>query len=286
MEPMSITLGTQEADDPYCLRLGEAAALLAGHPWRRFAAIGDSIAEGIGEASPGYPDQPWIDRIAAELQDAAERGAAVGRAALGDAAPKETVFEYRNFGYRDTRTAQVRATQLEPACAFAPDLVMVACGGADALSRSYDADTVEVQLRAIVARFLEIGAEVITVSMFDGSYSPVVPEQLREGLRVRLHDLSARSRRIAEDLGTIHVDFTDHPATPDRDMYSADGRHGTRRAHAIAAAGTVRRLGERLGNVASGDAAEAGQAGEAANGSAGGAVVEGAARFSVDGAAR
>jgi hypothetical protein len=75
-----------------------------------------------------------------------------------------------------------------------------------------------------------------------------VPEQFREGLRLRLHDLSARSRRIAANLGTIHVDFTDHPATPDRDMYGADGRHGTRRAHAIAAAGAVRRLGERLGN--------------------------------------
>lgn len=239
MGAMVIALGTQEADDPYCLRPGEAAALLAGHPWRRFAAIGDSIAEGIGEAIPGYPDQPWIDRIAAELGDAANTDAEADAAA----------FEYRNFGYRDTRIAQVRSTQLEPACAFAPDLVMVACGGADALSRAYDADAVEEHLRAIVARFLEGGAEVITVSMFDGSYSPVVPEQLRAGLRIRLHDLSARSRRIAEDLGTIHVDFTDHPATPDRDIYSADGRHGTRRGHAIAAAGTVRRLGERLGNV-------------------------------------
>lgn len=242
---MVIVLGPQEAVDPYCLRPGEAAALLAGHPWRRFAAIGDSIAEGIGEASPGYPDQPWIERIAAELEDAAQDGAGAAAEGAGDS----TAFEYRNFGYRDTRIAQVRATQLEPACEFAPDLVMVACGGADALSRSYDADAVEAELRAIVARFLEIGAEVITVSMFDGSYSPVVPEQLREGLRVRLHDLSARSRQIAEDLGTIHVDFTGHPATPDRDMYSADGRHGTRRAHAIAAAGTVRRLGERLGNA-------------------------------------
>jgi lysophospholipase L1-like esterase len=234
---MAIELGSREIVDPYCLRPGEAAVLLVGHPWRRFAAIGDSIAEGIGEPSPGYPDQPWIDRIAAELEDAANADSA------------GAVFEYRNFGCRETRTARVRATQLEPACEFAPDLVLVACGGADALSRSYDADAVEAQLRAIVARFLEIGAEVITVSMFDGSYSPVVPKQLREGLRVRLHDLSARSRRIASDLGTIHVDFTDHPATPDRDLYSSDGRHGTRRGHAIAAAGTVRRLGERLGNA-------------------------------------
>lgn len=243
---MVIALGPREAADPHCLRPGEAASLLAGHPWRRFAAIGDSIAEGLGEPSPGYPDQPWIDRIATELEDAAADGTVVGKAGAENAGP---VFAYRNFGYRDTRIAHVRDTQLGPACEFAPDLVMVACGGADALSRGYDADAVEEDLRGIVARFLELGAEVMTVSMFDGSYSPAVPEQLRDGLRVRLHDLSARSRGIAADLGTIHVDFTDHPATPDGDMYSADGRHGTRRAHAIAAAGAIRRLGERLGNA-------------------------------------
>jgi len=39
---------TVEATDPYCLRDGEAAALLAGHPWRRFAVVGDSVAAGIG----------------------------------------------------------------------------------------------------------------------------------------------------------------------------------------------------------------------------------------------
>lgn len=264
---MVIALGPREAADPYCLRPGEAAALLAGHPWRRFAAIGDSIAEGLGEPSPGYPDQPWIDRIAAELEDAvrpedpgpeytAPEYAAPEYTAPESPGPENPAprnaapgFAYRNFGHRDTRITRVRDTQLGPAREFAPDLVMVACGGADALSRNYDADTVEEDLRGIVARFLKLGAEVITVSMFDGSYSPAVPEQLRAGLRVRLHDLSARSRGIAADLGTIHVDFTDHPATPDGDMYSGDGRHGTRRAHAIAAAGAIRRLGERLGNA-------------------------------------
>jgi hypothetical protein len=243
---MVIALGSREAADPHCLRPGEAAALLARHPWRRFAAIGDSIAEGLGEPSPGYPDQPWIDRIAAELEDAVAESTASQQAGPGNAA---LPFEYRNFGYRDTRIARVRDMQLGPACEFAPDLVMVACGGADALSRSYDADAVEEDLRGIVSRFLGLDADVITVSMFDGSYSPAVPEQLRESLRARLHDLSARSRGIAADLGTIHVDFTDHPATPDADMYSGDGRHGTRRAHAIAAAGAIRRLGERLGNA-------------------------------------
>ncbi len=43
-----------EATDPYTLRDGEAAALLAGHPWRRFVVLGDSVAEGCCEPVDGY----------------------------------------------------------------------------------------------------------------------------------------------------------------------------------------------------------------------------------------
>ncbi len=48
----------REAADPYCLRAGEAEHLLAGHPWRRFAVVGDGIAEGAGERPPGTPTSP------------------------------------------------------------------------------------------------------------------------------------------------------------------------------------------------------------------------------------
>ena len=57
-----------EAADPYCLRPGEAATLLAGHPWRRFAVLGDSIAEGVGDPVPGYEHLGWADRVAAALR--------------------------------------------------------------------------------------------------------------------------------------------------------------------------------------------------------------------------
>ena len=225
---MPIPLSPGEAADPHCLREGEAAALLAGHPWRRFAVVGDSVAEGLGEASPGYPDQPWADRIAAELDDAAPE------------------FAYRNLGRANTRSEEVRAGQLAPALAGAPDLVLVAAGGFNALSRSYDPDAVGEDLRAMAEAFRGAGAEVILVSMFDGSHSPAVPEPLRAGLRARLFDLADRTRAIAAKSGTLHVDLTPHPASGEPGMYASDGRHGTRRAHAISAAETVRVLGGRL----------------------------------------
>ncbi|WP_280721958.1 SGNH/GDSL hydrolase family protein [Kitasatospora sp. MAA4] len=224
--PRALTPG--ETADPYCLRDGEAAALLAGHPWQRFAVLGDSIAEGLGEPSPGYPDEPWADRIAAEL------------AALRPG------FAFHNFGYRNTRSEQVRTEQLDEARAFGPDLALVACGGYNLLARSYDADAVEADLRAIVEGLQAGGATVITVSMFDGSNSPAVPEEFRPALRTRLHDLADRTQRMAAQLGTVQVSLIGHPASKEADLYSADGRHGTRRSHAIAAAETIRGLGARL----------------------------------------
>ncbi|MDI5971052.1 SGNH/GDSL hydrolase family protein [Streptomyces sp. SL13] len=225
---MPIPVLTGEAADAYCLNDGEAAALLAGHPWTRFTVIGDSVAEGLGEASPGFPDEPWADRIAAELADARPGTA------------------YTNLGRANTLSGDVRATQLEPALAQRPDLVLVAAGGFNALSRSYDPDAVGKDLHAMAQAFRDAGAEVILVSMFDGSHSPAVPEQLRAGLRSRFFDLADRTRSIAADLGTLHVDLTPHPASGEPGMYASDGRHGTRRAHAISAAETVRVLGARL----------------------------------------
>jgi lysophospholipase L1-like esterase len=225
---MSIPVSAGEAADPYCLRAGEAAALLAGHSWKRFVVVGDSVAEGLGEPSPGYPDEPWADRIAAELSDARPGTA------------------YTNFGRANTRSEQVREAQLGPALALEPDLVLVAAGGFNALSRSYDPQAVDDDLRAMAEAFSAGGAEVILVSMFDGSHSPAVPEPVRAGLRTRLFDLADRTRVIASELNALHVDLTPHPASGEPGMYASDGRHGSRRAHAISAAETVRALGARL----------------------------------------
>ena len=43
-----------EAVDPYCLSGPDAARLLAGAQWRRFAVIGDSLSAGTGDPTPGY----------------------------------------------------------------------------------------------------------------------------------------------------------------------------------------------------------------------------------------
>ncbi|MFR9777551.1 SGNH/GDSL hydrolase family protein [Micromonospora sp. MS34] len=220
-----------EATDPWCLRPGESAQLLRGHPWRRFVVLGDSVAEGLCEPVDGYPDLQWADRIAAEL-----RGVRPGLA-------------YLNLGRRGLRAHEVRATQLAPALDFAPDLALVVCGGNDAFRAGYDPDAVDVELTAMVDALRDAGAEVITVGMFDVSHSPAVPAALRAGLGERMRLLSSRTGALALRLGTLHVHLTDHPLVADPSLYSSDGRHGSARSDAIATAETLRVLGARPGTA-------------------------------------
>lgn len=46
---------------PHLLSPTEQRRLLAGAPWKRLVVMGDSIAAGVGDPTPGYPDRPWGD---------------------------------------------------------------------------------------------------------------------------------------------------------------------------------------------------------------------------------
>jgi lysophospholipase L1-like esterase len=219
-----------ESQDPYCLRAGESTRLLAGHPWRRFVVIGDSVAEGLAEPVPGYSEVQLADRIAHELEATAP------------------AFEYLNLGHRGLRTREIHADQLKPALDFHPDLALIVCGGNDAFPATYRPDAVDTELRAMVTALQEAEADVITVGLYNVSYSPspAIADWLRPGLRKRMQTLSEHTAAIAKDLGTLHLNLTAHPAATDPNLYSSDGRHGNARSDAIALAEAVRMLGTHL----------------------------------------
>ncbi|HSA53188.1 MAG TPA: SGNH/GDSL hydrolase family protein, partial [Yinghuangia sp.] len=180
-------------DNPYRLAFAQEDAYLAGAPWRRFAVIGDSIAEGIGEPTEGFPDQGWTDTIADAL-----------RRATPDLA-------YLNLGTRDLRADEIRAAQLGPALDFDPDLAVVVAGGNDLLRRSFAIEPVARHIDAMVAALRDTGADVVTVGLYDCTASPYIPEELRAPLAARLHELNNRTWEIALARGAIHHDYTNDP---------------------------------------------------------------------------
>jgi lysophospholipase L1-like esterase len=220
-----------ELADPDCLADGEAAALLAGHPWRRFAVLGDSVANGPIFEVPGFCPLRWTDRVATELRAEAPE------------------FSYLNLGVSGLLTRQVRDSQLAEALDFGPDLALVLCGGNDAFRASYTeqrARQVDLELAEILQPLRDSGAQLATICIFDVSYSPAIPDSFRPGLRERLARLAEHARATAERFDCVHVDLARHRRACDPTLYSPDGRHGNSRSDAIAAAELVRALGARL----------------------------------------
>jgi lysophospholipase L1-like esterase len=218
----------REETDPHCITDAQAVELLGDSPWRRFVTLGDSVAEGVGEAKEGYRTSPWADRVAESL-----------RRVRPDLA-------YLNLGRRDLFIAEVRAQQLEQALDFKSDLTAVVCGGNDMLHKSFDPDAVETELSRIIAPLRDAGSDVVTMGLFDITQSRYVPEPYKAGLKARLHQLSERTQDVSLRHGAIYVDLSNHPAGAEDDIYSTDGRHVNMRGHAVAAAAVIRRLGAHL----------------------------------------
>jgi lysophospholipase L1-like esterase len=220
---------TAESGDPYLIGAEESARLLRNAPWSRFAAVGDSGAEGTTEPVAGYATRPWFDRVADDLR----------RIRPG--------LVSRNFGKQNLVASEVRVTQLDPALEFAPDLVAVLSGGNDIVQREFHPEQTEPEIVKVISAFRDRGTTVVTMGLFDITTSLYVPEKYRKVLSERIALLSEMVREIAERLGALHVDLPSHPAGKE-DIYSTDGLHLNARGQAIVAGETVRRLARHLGN--------------------------------------
>jgi lysophospholipase L1-like esterase len=200
---------------------------LTGAPWRRFLVLGDSIAEGIGDAVAGYPDVSWAQSLAVALNAAVDG------------------LDYVNLGVRGLVASAIRDSQLEAAAAFGPDLVVLCAGGNDVLGRSFDPTALSIVLEQMVSAFAEHGALVVTFGLFDLSRTGLVPEPHRSELRRRIMALNDTMRGITERSHGVNVDFFDEPAV-DMSLLSADRIHPNRRGHAHIADAVVRSLSARL----------------------------------------
>ena len=215
-----------EAQDPYVLSQAEESELLAGHPWSRFAVVGDSIAMGMGDPTEGYVTATWGGRVAAAL--ARERDGVT----------------YANLARHRAKAADIRDSQLAPALDFEPDLVAMIAGGNDCLAEDFDIAPVKAALDDIVVALTNAGATVVTYETVD--FPRAFPDPAFEEFNRRLLDLYAATREIAWERGTVHVDCYRQPWSSERYCFSEDLQHPTMRAQALAASATIRALGEHL----------------------------------------
>lgn len=209
-----------EQTDPDCLTDPQSDELLRGRSWKRYAVLGDSLAEGLMDELPGYRPVSWADRLREVL------------------ARQQPDLAYHNFGYRGLLARQVRDRQLASALEFQPDLATVVCGGNDMFSPQFDRAGVEAQIDEMVGALTEAGATVFVFGLMN--ITAAVSEF--DAFKPRLMGLNASVRKVAERRGAVFVNLWDHPRAGDRNLYSADLLHMTARGHALIAATTIRAL--------------------------------------------
>ncbi|MGW7068707.1 SGNH/GDSL hydrolase family protein [Streptomyces sp. NPDC054855] len=216
-----------ELQDPHLLTAEEVTAQLQGAPWTRYAAIGDSIVAGIREPVEGYADLSWADRVAAGLRRIN---------------PK---LEYHNFGVRDLSAADIRASQLDPALDFEPDIAIVVAGGNDLLGKHFDTTAVEKEQVRIVSALRSRGCTVVTMGLFDNTWTPFVADKYKAIMKQRLQQFSDLTQAVTQRMGGLHVDLPVNPAGKEP-IFATDGLHLNTRGHAVVATEVIRTLGEHL----------------------------------------
>jgi len=184
----------------------------------RFVALGDSLTEGVGDPHPRSPNGllGWADRFARQLAEA------------------DPTTEYANLALRAKRACDVLTEQVDVALALRPDLVSLWAGGNDILRPVLDVDVVLESVDAATARLSAAGPEVVLVTGFELTGSPVLAL-----LRRRVAALNSGLREIAHGHGATLVDVSDPHSWADRRLWAPDRVHPSplghaRLAHAVA----------------------------------------------------
>ncbi|MDI5975410.1 SGNH/GDSL hydrolase family protein [Amycolatopsis magusensis] len=205
-----------EQTDPFCLTAGKAAQMLAQAPWRRFAVVGDSLAAGTGDPTPGYAPLPWGDRVAAAL-------------------PPDPA--YQNTGTIGATTGRTLANQVDGLLAFEPDLVHIACGANDLWRPEPDFGIVEGNLRRLFTIAASTGAQLTTFTLGRAFIVPRFPD-----FPDRVRMLNKLTLAIAAEHDAVVIDMWDHPVNDRPGLISADGIHFAGVGQAVLAAEVVRAL--------------------------------------------
>lgn len=221
-----------EATDPYATTTEAGVELLAGAPWKRMVVMGDSVSAGIREAVPGYQDLSWVDRISA---------------VLGRIHPD---FAELRLARRDLTLPEIKASQLQAALDFAPDLVFLTGGGNDFLRPGFDPASVRAELTEIVSACRGAGADVLTIGMLDITQTGLVPEQYVEKLSTATRLVGRITEEVSDEYGAIFVRFTDHPLSTDAGIFCSDRLHLNARGQAFVATEKMRALARHLATTA------------------------------------
>lgn len=215
---MKGTMAPAELRDPYCLTLEDAARLVDGHPFRRVVVMGDSVAAGVREPTPGYLDLSMADRL---------------KDALSATRPD---LSFTNLGVIGSRIAGATANQLEVALDRQPDLAVVSAGGNDAFGLRFDPGRAADELTQLAAALSDAGALVVLIGLFDIGGSGLLAPEIGRPMSAKFAKLDDVMHLVAREVpGCVVSDNRSHPLSRDPSIFASDLIHCNARGHAVAA---------------------------------------------------
>jgi len=201
----------------------------------RFAVLGDSLSEGVGDPLPGGGWRGWAGLLAEALgEDVVLLNTARSGALSGD----------------------VAGPQLAAALRHRPHLASVLVGGNDTLRGGFAIDRVAAELHATIGALRATGAEVLTACLPDPGSVLGLPWPLARPLGRRMRALNDTVHALSAHHGTVHLHAAAHPWSTSPGSLSADRLHPSEAGHrllardfhaALAAAGLATGPGPGLG---------------------------------------
>jgi lysophospholipase L1-like esterase len=183
-----------------------------------FAALGDSIATGIGDPvrKPGGHGRAW-------------RGWA---ALLAEGMHEPSLHILASPG---ARFVDVERDQLPSALRLRPDVAGFVVGVNDTLRSSFDPAAIAAAAAHTVGALRAAGAEVLTMRLPDPGRMLRLPGSLSRPLARRMQEVNAIMDVIAARFGTLHYDAAGDDVVYDRRMWAVDRLHPSERGHRLIA---------------------------------------------------
>jgi lysophospholipase L1-like esterase len=208
----------EQAAEPGSRGRGAAAgAVRAAVPAIRFAALGDSLTEGLGDPVPGGGWRGWAELLA------------------GAAGPHGEPVDFVNVSCSGALAADVAGEQLTAARRARPHLASVVVGMNDTLRDTFDIRRVTEALDATIGALRADGAVVLTACLPDPGRMLGLPSALARPLGRRMRAVNTVVHALSGRYGAVHVELTEHNWVTDREAWSVDRLHPSELGHRLLA---------------------------------------------------
>ncbi|WP_329362264.1 SGNH/GDSL hydrolase family protein [Streptomyces sp. NBC_00669] len=186
-------------------------------PALRFAVLGDSLSEGVGDPMPGGGWRGWGALLAEGI------GAGPGAVAVVNAARSGAC------------SGDVAGRQLAVALACRPRLASVVVGGNDTLRGGFAIDRVTADLHTAIGELRAAGADVLTACLPDPGSVLGLPWPLARPLARRMTALNTAVHALSAYHGALHLHAAHRPWSTAPGTLSADRLHPSEKGHRLLA---------------------------------------------------